>query len=585
MPAQNAECIVIGDLHGDLDSLNNILLRTNFEDKAKSKDNIYLVFMGDYVDRGLRSIETLNRVLELKIKFPEQVIVLRGNHDNVDLIKRSLNDEDIPPMPSDIKSQGCSEKQWAGYWENWNEIPIDHPEDYEEDRNERKFPQDLRHRFGEKEGMKLFRLFKKMCLALPSVIFTGNHYMIGHGAVPHGEGTLQNGIQELLGPDRDIVQEQLRCNHVAIDDNITDDILHLRFANPYLREVSQQRVVKVLDAYGVSVFIHGHDEFVSPYVLMGNGRIVTIISADGKSADASKHITWQGRYGIFSLQNDAKAFDRDTLSQVIRILNQDEKEFKALSFPPPDNIKALFIDDRKECVERARSFGMNAVVCRSDSALGEEVCKVIMTSSISSAIKSVHGLPKRCVIFKDELSDEFVDALTYFKNKNDDVVLWLEKPEDVSQIQIDKLKTNNIYIEPAYTKEIYDMEVTVADVVKKMSGSIKDISVIAPEDVLEEVSGAFDPEARPVMFLPCDENGKYSKKAEIGMLLAAMLPVSEIEKRFGAILEVVVTDSGLKVYKYKFDAYKGFDITGTVARAIIEAIGRMRERERFKVAA
>ena len=42
----------------------------------------YMVFLGDYVDRGFYGTEVLYTIMMLKIANPEKVILLRGNHED-----------------------------------------------------------------------------------------------------------------------------------------------------------------------------------------------------------------------------------------------------------------------------------------------------------------------------------------------------------------------------------------------------------------------------------------------------------------------------------------------------------------------
>jgi serine/threonine-protein phosphatase PP1 catalytic subunit len=72
--------VIVGDIHGDLTSLRRILTDMSFEAFLGDPNN-KLIFLGDYVDRGTNSIGVIFVICRLKKKFPDSVILMRGNHE------------------------------------------------------------------------------------------------------------------------------------------------------------------------------------------------------------------------------------------------------------------------------------------------------------------------------------------------------------------------------------------------------------------------------------------------------------------------------------------------------------------------
>ena len=71
--------IIIGDIHGQFYDMDHMF------QKVIDKRNLpetKLLFLGDYVDRGMYSVEVLTMLFALKLNHPRSVIMLRGNHES-----------------------------------------------------------------------------------------------------------------------------------------------------------------------------------------------------------------------------------------------------------------------------------------------------------------------------------------------------------------------------------------------------------------------------------------------------------------------------------------------------------------------
>jgi protein phosphatase len=220
------EAVVVGDLHGDLESLTSILKGSGLMQRLAKSKEATLIFLGDYGDRGAHSAEVYYTILKLKLAFPEQVILMRGNHEGP---------EDLLASPHDL-------------------------------------PMQFQHRF-KKNWAAAYAKTRGLWAYLYNAVLVEERYLMVHG----GLSPQLNSIQDLAcahatHPEQEFLEDLLWSDP---SDMVQDVYPSPRGAGKLFGKSVTEKVLRKLNA---KILIRGHEPCEEGFKINHDGKVLTLFS-------------------------------------------------------------------------------------------------------------------------------------------------------------------------------------------------------------------------------------------------------------------------------------------------------------------
>lgn len=149
IPIEEGKLTIVGDIHGDSETVEQILNKTGFiENMVEGDRSQTIVFMGDYIDRGPQDIRVMEILLDLKNHFPNNVVLIKADHE-------------------------------AGRYVNFSHHD---------------FPQKVDKQYGFRLGDTILSGYENVFDNMPRLVVCGNGVVITHGGIPtdYNEVNLQD---------------------------------------------------------------------------------------------------------------------------------------------------------------------------------------------------------------------------------------------------------------------------------------------------------------------------------------------------------------------------------------------------------
>ncbi|KAK6056146.1 phosphoprotein phosphatase 1 [Cooperia oncophora] len=214
---------ICGDIHGQLSDLLRIFNMIGWP------PTVNYLFLGDYIDRGQWSLETILLLFSLKLKFPDNFLLIRGNHET--------------PIVNRI----------YGFYE------------------------DLVRRFG---TPRLYNVFQEVFAVMPLTAVVADRILCMHGGL--SPSLLTAPSLSILNDIRRPIQDPPNPS-LPLDLLWADPDIHVKQFKFSIRGVSctfgPDVVQTVLDRYGLDCIVRAHQVVQDGYEFFSNRKLITIFSA------------------------------------------------------------------------------------------------------------------------------------------------------------------------------------------------------------------------------------------------------------------------------------------------------------------